>query len=66
MRLVREWSTSEEHIMEYSTHYIGKSGKEYSMDEYVNHGYGGVKNGYKDLPHDDYPYTYNRIRKKIR
>lgn len=31
--------------------------KEYPYDEYRNHGYGGVKLGFKDLPHDEYPYS---------
>jgi len=39
------------------THYKSKvTGKIYDRSEYVNHGYGGVKNGFKDLPHDEYPY----------
>lgn len=34
------------------------TGKEYSWEEYSNHGYGGLKHGKKDLPKDEYPYTY--------
>lgn len=41
-----------------ATHYVGRSGKTYPVSEYINHGYGGVKRGFKDLPLDDYPYTY--------
>jgi len=37
--------------------WIGKSGKKYPYNEYNNHGYGGIKQGFKDLPKDDYPYT---------
>lgn len=31
--------------------------KQYSYSEYTNHGYGGEKHGYKDLPSEGYPYT---------
>lgn len=43
-----------------ATHYIGKSGKLYSREEYINHGLGVnvIYKGYKDLPKDDYPYTF--------
>jgi hypothetical protein len=34
------------------------TGKEYEYGDYANHGYGGIKNGYKDLPLDEYPYTF--------
>ena len=34
------------------------TGKRYDSEEYANHGYGGMKNSYKDLPHDEYPYSY--------
>ena len=33
------------------------TGKQYSYDEYCNHGWGEIKQGYLDLPHDEYPYT---------
>ncbi len=33
------------------------TGKEYPYDEYTNHGWGGVKRGFKDLPAAEYPYT---------
>lgn len=33
------------------------SGKEYPYNEYSNHGYGGTKIGFKDLPYDEYPYS---------
>ena len=41
------------------------TGNDYSSDEYVNHGYGGIKTvetkhgtkEYKDLPQDEYPYS---------
>lgn len=29
----------------------------YSYTEYINHGYGGEKMGYLDLPKEEYPYT---------
>jgi hypothetical protein len=32
------------------------TGNRYPYDEYTNHGWGGVKYGFKDLPHDEYPY----------
>ena len=38
--------------------YIGKSGKKYPYNEYLNHGYGGISGGRKDLPVEDYPYTF--------
>lgn len=31
--------------------------KEYSYDEYCNHGQGGVYRGFIDLPIEEYPYT---------
>lgn len=40
-----------------STHWIGKDGKEYSINEYMNWGGGVAKNGKKDLPKHNYPYT---------
>lgn len=36
-----------------------KTGNRYATDEYHNHGYGGLKNGYKDLPLDEYPYIFD-------
>lgn len=33
-----------------------KTGNMYPANEYVNHGYGGIKQSKKDLPHDEYPY----------
>ncbi len=39
------------------THYVGKSGTEYSVKDYTNHGWGGYKHGFQDLPYDDYPYS---------
>lgn len=36
-----------------------KTGNRYPTDEYHNHGYGGLKNGYKDLPLDEYPYIFD-------
>ena len=32
------------------------TGNMYDYMEYTNHGYGGVKHGYMDLPKDEYPY----------
>ena len=40
------------------THYIGFSGNEYPFNEYQNWGSGGTYKGKKDLPKDEYPYTY--------
>lgn len=34
-----------------------KTGNTFPYDEYVNHGYGGIHRGKKDLPKDEYPYT---------
>lgn len=34
-----------------------KTGNTFPYEEYVNHGYGGIHRGKKDLPHDEYPYT---------
>jgi hypothetical protein len=33
------------------------TGNTFIFEEYSNHGYGGIKHGLKDLPHDQYPYT---------
>ena len=33
------------------------SGIEYPYNEYHNHGYVGIKLGFKDLPIDEYPYS---------
>ena len=41
-----------------------KTGNRYDKDEYHNHGYGGLKNGFKDLPIDEYPY-YEEDENKI-
>lgn len=32
------------------------TGKKYPKYLYANHGYGGMKGKWKDLPHDEYPY----------
>jgi hypothetical protein len=51
---------------EIPTHYVGISGKEYPIEDYNNHGWGGIKTinilnvglvSKKDLPHDEYPYS---------
>lgn len=34
-----------------------KTGNAFPYYEYSNHGYGGIKDGRKDLPKDEYPYT---------
>lgn len=44
-------------VIETPTHYVGCTGNEYPKNEYTNHGYGGEKYGFKDLPIDEYPYT---------
>ena len=43
---------------ETSTHYVGKTGNEYPIDEYNNWGTGVERFGMKDLPLDEYPYTH--------
>jgi hypothetical protein len=45
------------HKKETATHWVGCTGNEYSKEEYINHGKGGVYRGFKDLPKDEYPYT---------
>lgn len=45
------------HQREISTHWVGCTGEEYSVVEYTNHGWGGIKKGFKDLPKNEYPYT---------
>ena len=40
------------------THYIGSTGKEYPINDYMNWGNGETKQAKKDLPMDEYPYTY--------
>jgi hypothetical protein len=42
---------------EIATHYVGKSGNEYPINEYANLGSGKTEKGIKDLPLDEYPYT---------
>ena len=32
------------------------TGKEYDKEVYINHGYGGFKGRFMDLPTDEYPY----------
>lgn len=34
-----------------------KTGNEFDYNDYINHGWGGIKNGKMDLPMDEYPYT---------
>jgi hypothetical protein len=34
-----------------------KTGNLFPHDEYSNHGCGGMKGKWKDLPKDEYPYT---------
>jgi len=38
-----------------STHYVGITGNEYPIEEYTN---GSRLNGKKELPLNEYPYTY--------
>lgn len=33
------------------------TGSEYSFNDYINHGHGGFKSGFKDLPLNEYPYS---------
>ena len=40
------------------THYIGKTGNEYPIEEYNNWGMGVEKRGKRDLPKDEYLYTH--------
>lgn len=40
------------------TFYIGSTGNKYSYEDYINHGFGGIYKGKKDLPLDEYPYTF--------
>lgn len=43
--------------MKIFTHYKSMvTGNLYPVLEYINHGYSGIKMGYKDLPSDEYPY----------
>jgi hypothetical protein len=51
---------------EIPTHYVGTKGNEYPIEEYNNHGWGGIKTlnvqnvglvSKNDLPHDEYPYS---------
>lgn len=44
-------------ITEIATHYTGKTGKEYPIDEYQNWGTGETYLNKKDLPLDEYPYS---------
>lgn len=44
------------------TTYISKQGIRYDASEYVNHGYGGIHRGMKDLPADGYPYRVEFLR----
>lgn len=39
------------------THYVGITGNEYPIDEYINHGRGIPVMGKMDLPIGEYPYT---------
>lgn len=51
------------YTVETETHYVGNDGTLYPLNEYTNHGKGGVYKGLKDLPHDNYPYTFKLINK---
>lgn len=42
---------------EEATHYVGCTGNEYPIKEYCNFGIGKNKDGKKDLPLNEYPYT---------
>lgn len=39
------------------------TGNRYSYSDYVNHGCGGYKMGYMDLPKDEYPYKLIHTKK---
>jgi hypothetical protein len=50
---------------EMPTHYVGKTGNEYPIEDYNNHGWEGIKTisvqniglvSKKDLPNNEYPY----------
>ena len=43
--------------VEIKTHYVGVTGKEYSVEEFGNFGGGIIKRGKKDLPSNEYPYS---------
>tara|TARA_R110000868_G_scaffold76573_5_gene220155 strand:- start:2223 stop:2900 length:678 start_codon:yes stop_codon:yes gene_type:complete len=44
--------------MENEAYYVSDvTGTKYPKDNYHNHGWGGLKYGKKDLPHDEYPYS---------
>lgn len=42
--------------IEIATHWVGKTGNEYPINEYMNWGGGKIEKGKKDLPMDEYPY----------
>lgn len=42
---------------EIATHYVGKTGNEYPIDEYKNWGRGEFERSRHDLPLDEYPYS---------
>ncbi len=44
-------------LLESPSFYVGNTGIEYSYEEYLNHGYGGLYRYRKDLPHDEYPFS---------
>lgn len=41
------------------------TGNKYPYKEYANHGWGGIKHGWSDLPKDEYPYTIEYEEKPI-
>ena len=52
---------------DFDSYYLSEvTGKKYPKYLYINHGWGGIKGVYKDLPLDEYPYTeINPKRNKI-
>ena len=44
-------------VKEIPTHWVGCTGNEYPIEDYINHGHGGYKHGFKDLPINEYPYS---------
>jgi len=56
-RLFETWSDREKVCGKPVFYVSDVTGNKYPYDEYHNHGWGGIKRGFKDLPHDEYPYS---------
>lgn len=51
------WSDTEK-VLGKPMYYVSEiTGNKYPYDDYINHGWGGIKYTYKDLPLDEYPYS---------